>query len=534
MLWKERSTCSVYQDPLFYIGTTSGLYTIDAQRKSFFLGARFPIFKTRISDIKASAGGIVWIATCGKGIAGYKDGRLMYMFTEKEGLSSDICRTIFITNEDVWVGTDKGISLIQKSGPQYRVVQIADAEALNADIVNTIYVDHNTVYVGTTNGITYFDVKNISNHSFCKLRVTAITANDRTLAYDTSGLVLPNNKNSIRVDFVGISYRSDGEILYRYRLKGLNDQWQTTRETFLSYPTLPSGKYELEITATNKFGIQSAPIHIAFMVEQSFWEKPWVIFTGIVLIAGIIWFFITRLIRVINARNAEKLFINNRMAELEQMALKAQMNPHFIFNSLNSIHKYVMEKDIIGANKFITDFSRLIRFTLELSSRSKVSIDEEIKYLDTYLKLENARFGNDFSYQLIIDPGIDRLQCHIPPMILQPYIENSIRHGVRYLQNNTGKITVRFTIKEPYLECTVEDNGIGRKQSQVYKGQNPVEYQSKGMTLTARRLQMLNTNRSIPILLNIEDLETTQATATGTKVVICFPLQYVYNKNVHT
>jgi LytS/YehU family sensor histidine kinase len=226
--------------------------------------------------------------------------------------------------------------------------------------------------------------------------------------------------------------------------------------------------------------------------------------------------------------------MNNRMAELEQMALKAQMNPHFIFNSLNSIHKYVMEKDILGANKFITDFARLIRFTLELSSRSKVSIDEEIKYLDTYLKLENARFGNAFSYQLIIDPGIDRQQYHIPPMLLQPYIENSIRHGVRYLQNNTGKITVRFTIKEPYLECAVEDNGIGRKQSQLYKGQTLVEYQSKGMTLTARRLEMMNTNRSIPILLNIEDLETTQATATGTRVVICFPLQDVYNKNVHT
>jgi hypothetical protein len=529
VLWEGRSTCSWSNDSLFYIGTISGLYTIDLQRRKYFLGNDFPIFKNRIADIKVSPDGVVWIATSGQGMAGYKDGRLLYNLTEKDGLSSNICRTIFIAGKDVWVGTDNGISRIRQDGNHFQVTKYTDADGLSSAIVNTIYVEKNIVYVGTTNGLTYFNIEDISTSSFCKLRVTAIKATDRVWTYDTSGLVLPHHKNSIRVEYVGISYRSAGNILYRYRLKGLSDVWQTTRETFLSYPTLPSGKYTLEIVATNKFGIQSEPLQIVFTVEKLFWEKTWVIIVLTVVSGCTIWFFVAMRIRAIRMQNKEKLSTNNRIAELEQMALKAQMNPHFIFNSLNSIQKYVIDKDIIGANKFITDFSRLIRFTLEMSAQSKISIDEEVKYLDTYLQLEKARFGNVFGYRIEVDPAIDRSTYCIPPMILQPYIENSIRHGVRYLERNTGKINIHFIKNDNYLVCTIEDNGIGRKQAQQYKSLMPVEYQSRGMTLTARRLEMMNKTQAVPIVIEIEDLATNDQQPAGTRVAIYFPLQHVIN-----
>jgi LytS/YehU family sensor histidine kinase len=146
--------------------------------------------------------------------------------------------------------------------------------------------------------------------------------------------------------------------------------------------------------------------------------------------------------------------------------------------------------------------------------------------------LEKARFGNVFSSQVEVDPEIDRLTYYIPPMILQPYIENSIRHGVRYLDNNTGKIIIRFIKEENYLVCTIEDNGIGRKQSQLYKSQMPVEYQSRGMTLTARRLEMMNKTQEVPIVVEIEDLVTNDQLPTGTRVAIYFPLQYVITGNL--
>jgi hypothetical protein len=303
VLWEGRSTCSYPKDSLFYIGTPSGLYTIDPQRKKSFLGDNYPVFKTRIADIKASPDGILWVATCGQGMAGYKDGQLLFNLTEKDGLTSNNCRTIFITGKEVWVGTDNGLSRIRPDGNHFQVTKFTNADGLSAAIVNTIYIDKDIVYVGTANGLTYFNIKDTSISSFCKLRVTAIKATGHIWAYDTSGLVLPHYKNSIRVDYVGISYRSAGNILYRYRLKGLSDVWQTTRETFLSYPTLPSGRYVLEIVATNKLGIQSEPLQIVFTVEKLFWEKTWVIIILTVGSGCAIWFFVMMRIRVLRMQN---------------------------------------------------------------------------------------------------------------------------------------------------------------------------------------------------------------------------------------
>ncbi len=128
------------------------------------------------------------------------------------------------------------------------------------------------------------------------------------------------------------------------------------------------------------------------------------------------------------------------------MALKAQMNPHFIFNSLNSVQQYVIDKDLLGANKFITEFSRLIRLTLDISSKTRINIYEEISYLATYLELEKTKFEDKFSYTVVAAPDIDPFDWFIPPMILQPYVENSIRHGVRYRNDKEGHIRVSFRL----------------------------------------------------------------------------------------
>jgi LytS/YehU family sensor histidine kinase len=205
------------------------------------------------------------------------------------------------------------------------------------------------------------------------------------------------------------------------------------------------------------------------------------------------------------------------------MALKAQMNPHFIFNSLNSVQQYVIDKDLLGANKFITEFSRLIRLTLDISSKTRISIYEEISYLATYLELEKTKFEDKFSYTVVAGPEIDASDWFIPPMILQPYVENSIRHGVRYRHDKAGHIRVSFRLDEQYLVCQVEDNGVGRKKAGQYKSEIPIEYQSKGMTLTAKRIEMLNKNSASPVLIEIEDLETNNIPA-GTRVTLRFPL----------
>ncbi|WP_315824105.1 sensor histidine kinase [Paraflavitalea speifideaquila] len=201
--------------------------------------------------------------------------------------------------------------------------------------------------------------------------------------------------------------------------------------------------------------------------------KNWFRIGALIIVWILIWIFVNSRIKKVRRLNDEKMQVNNRMSELEQQALKAQMNPHFIFNSLNSVQQYVIDKDLLGANKFITEFSRLIRLTLDISSKTRISIYEEISYLTTYLELEKTKFEDKFSYSIGVVGDLDPSDWFIPPMILQPYVENSIRHGVRYRHDKKGHIKVSFQLNEQYLICQVEDNGVGRKKAGQYKVKCP-------------------------------------------------------------
>ncbi len=524
VLWHGRSTaCFAVQDTI-YVGTLMGMFVVNATRQGLFLGDRIPLFNSRIAAINASPDGTLWVATNGNGLIGYRDGQITHHMLQKDGLTSNICRTLFISGDDIWVGTDKGLNRLQRQANGYEITTYTTTDGLLADIVNSVYVDGSQLYVGTPAGLTTFDANKISLNSFCKLHITDILVAGRERIMDSVEFSLPPRDNAIRFDYVGISYRSAGDIIYRYRLVGLNEAWQTTRETFLSYPSLPSGDYELQVKATNKYGVESDMIRIPFRVEKLLWEKTWVRIIALIIAWVLIWLFVHARIKRVRRQNDEKLQINNRMAELEQMALKAQMNPHFIFNSLNSVQQYVIDKDVLGANKFITEFSRLIRLTLDISSKTRINIYEEISYLATYLELEKTKFEDKFSYSVVAAPDIATFDLFIPPMILQPYVENSIRHGVRYRNDKEGHIRVSFSLDQQYLICQVEDNGVGRKKAGQYKSEIPIEYQSKGMTLTAKRIEMLNKSSVTPVLIEIEDLAINNIPA-GTRVTLWFPLE---------
>jgi hypothetical protein len=364
----------------------------------------------------------------------------------------------------------------------------------------------------------------------CVLKMLAIKGGGNTWLYDTTGLQFKHSDNNIRFEFAGISFKSGGEIEYRYRLKGLSDLWLITHDNFVEYAGLQSGDYELELISKNKFDVQSEPIRIKFTIRKLLWEETWFRVLAGLLLGALIWIFVNLRIRKVRTQEKIKMETAQKMADLEQMALKAQMNPHFIFNSLNSIQQYVIDKDIRGANKFITDFSRLIRLTLEISSQQRITLQEEIDYISAYLKLEKIRYESKFNYRILVPDNIDAVTTNIPPMILQPFIENSVRHGVRFREDNEGMITIEFKTEQNSLVCIVEDNGVGRKASARLKGKMIIEYQSKGMTLTARRIEMMNRSLGVPINIDIRDVQTENEIYAGTRVTISFPLPDIDQK----
>lgn len=211
-----------------------------------------------------------------------------------------------------------------------------------------------------------------------------------------------------------------------------------------------------------------------------------------------------------------------RIVELEQMALRAQMNPHFIFNSLNSIQQYVINKDISGANKYISKFGELLRMTLENAAQKDIKLAEELKYITHYLEIERMRAQDTFDFSVVVSPDINIEAHYIPPMLLQPFVENSIKHGIKYLEGRKGKVEVIVSAKKGALVYTIRDNGVGRKKTLEYMKPSHPKHASKGIELTRTRISLFTGDNSGSEL-TIRDITDETGDGCGTEVEIIIP-----------
>ena len=519
-VWEGRSTCAIEKDSGFYIGTLNGLFYKSYDGIITDLGKLYPVFSSRIVNLAVSYNGVLWITTKGDGIAAYSGNKLLYHFTTADGLTSDNCTSLYLDSNIVWLGTEKGLNRIDISPAGNKITRFTMSDGLPSNTINAIATKGNKVFVGTPKGLTYFEVDKISQTSACDLQLTGIYVANKYWVYDSTDFSLPHKSNDLRFEFSGLSFKSAGEMTYKYRLLGLQPEWRTTTEKQLSFPSLESGKYSLQFIAINKYGVESKQKEVSFTIEKLFWEKTWFRSMVILLLAGGIWAFVTYRIKKIRRKEKEQTQLNQHIVELEQKALRSQMNPHFIFNCLNSIQQFVAEKDIKGVNNFITDFSRLIRMTLDLSTHTLINMSDEIEYISTYLKVEKTRFEDQFNYRINVDPSLDLHQIELPPLLLQPYIENSIRHGIKYKTEGNGLIQINVEKKDSSVLISIEDNGIGREAAKKYNTKYHIQYQSKGMTINEDRIKILNNSGEKKIKLKITDLYNQEKEAVGTRVDI--------------
>lgn len=214
---------------------------------------------------------------------------------------------------------------------------------------------------------------------------------------------------------------------------------------------------------------------------------------------------------------------SKKLAEIELKAIRAQINPHFIFNCLNSIQLFVMQRDYEHAQKYLSDFSYLIRKTLDFSRRNFISLSDEITYLNTYLGLEKMRFEQKMSFEIMVDPDIGASELEVPAMLLQPYVENAVKHGMSNETNTSGFLSIRFTLPESdMLECVIEDNGIGIERSRALRSM-PSHHQSSGMEISLNRAELLNKMYNTGIQIEIIDKSSTQDNNSGTLIKILIP-----------
>lgn len=522
-IWRGRATKVFYNDGKYYIGTLNGLNMVDQNKNATFMGRLHPALTRRITDIESCSDHTLWVSTSDQGIVGIKDGRIVHVLNDTTGLSSNICKSLFMQHDFLWVGTNKGVNKIDLHSGNYSVMKYSVSDGLPSDVINAIYVKDSIVWVGTPAGLSYFNENKISQYSICKLKLLSVKVSDVAQPID-SAYSLSYSDNNISFEFVAVSFKSGNEINYYYKLDGLEGEWKKTQQTNLDYQSLPSGNYSLSLYAVNKFGVKSDTITVRFSISTPFWKTVWFnILVGIFIILGVYW--------VINTRNKnmrrsleEKNRINQQFASLEQQALQAQMNPHFIFNCLNSIQQYILTNDKIRANQYLTGFASLIRQTLDNSDKKSITVGDEIRYLDQYLDMEKMRFADQFDYKIITDPNVNIDYLHMPSMLLQPYVENCIRHGIRHKIDGKGKIDIHFSIGDEMLICNITDNGVGREKASELKSKQHIEYQSKGMHLTEKRIELLNKTSVRKILMFINDLHDENGKASGTEVILKIPV----------
>jgi ligand-binding sensor domain-containing protein len=360
--------------------------------------------------------------------------------------------------------------------------------------------------------------------------IIALKAMDNTVLIEEEErahrpVVLSDKQNFISIEFKSLQYHYE-KIRYYYQLTGIDENWVSAEKLLVAkYTNLPPGNYIFKVRAVNTAGTFSSQItQLPIYITPSFWQTRWFKIVGLLLIAALVYLYFKLRIYNIKKEARKRNAIQQQIAQLEMKALRAQMNPHFIFNALNSIQTFVMKSETEQALAYLSRFARLIRDVLDNSQLNNITIAREVKMLENYMELEKLRFAEQFEYNIIVDPVLDIDFLEIPTMIIQPFVENAIWHGLLH-KKERGKLVIAFAKVNDRILCTVTDNGIGRERSAAVKQLNPQQmHHSRGLQITRDRLSLYNSRFNVEASFEIEDIKDEAGNSLGTRVNLWFPL----------
>jgi ligand-binding sensor domain-containing protein len=519
-------TC-VMDNSSFFLSCTDGLWTFsDGQFTE--ISASIPKLKHRLNDVQIDEHNSLWIASGSAGVF-ILDKDSLVQLRREDGLTSNSCNNILIEGDSIYVATDNGISLIANYGtPQFKISPLTTKQGLPGKLIKSTYKIHNRFYFHSDEGLFTYDPEEPSNDlSAPKIYLTSLKANGKEIS-PNGELNFPHDQNNISISVTGLSFKNPEENYYKYKLEGIDEEWNISSTGQIQYPSLSPGAYTFRVYAVNASDVESLDAAtISFTIIQPYWQTWWFIFFCALLFLALTFWIATHRIRQIKRRAKEQELINAKIAKTEMRALQAQMNPHFIFNCINSIQHHILEQDKLVANKLLSKFAKLVRNVLENSNSEWISIHKEIETLELYIEMESVRFDSKFTYSIEVAKDINTHLENIPPLIIQPFVENAIIHGLLPLENKQGILAIRLFKKEGKLICSIDDNGIGREQARQIKATKETNYQSMGISLTQERLNIYQSGKHHRNMeLNISDkLEGIKSA--GTVVQIQLPIKAI-------
>lgn len=509
----------------------AGLYKLE-NNKFIKMNERLGIKDDDVFSIVKTRTGTLY-AGCLNGVYQINPATLqIFHFNEENGLSSNLVYTLLLTNNDnvLWVGTNQGANKINlfdlNQTGTVNITQYGEADGFKGVECNTgSWVDEDgIIWFSTVSGLVRYNPEQYTiNDKEAKLSFTGLK-----LFY--SDTILPNNAtlshdyNNISFQYSGICLTNPNKVKYIHKLEGFDKYWSPeSTEDETRYSNLPPGSYTFKVRCCNNENIWNQPIEFSFTIEKPIYQRWWFILSCIGLFISIIILIFRIRINQVKRKQAIETQQQIEISKNQLKALRSQMNPHFMFNSLNSIQNFILNDKDDRAVMYLNKFAKLMRLILNYSEKSHISLSEELEAMRLYIELEQMRFQNQFQFKINVSEEIDPDYEQIPTMLIQPYVENAILHGLNP-KKEAGLLQIDIRLAGNVMICSIIDNGIGREKSAEMKRNSAKEHKSMGMDITKQRLQILNTMNQSNLSVRINDLKDEKGLPIGTKVDIFIPI----------
>lgn len=512
----KRTFCLDYDknNNLWY-SQLDGLHILTPNNKILSFSKKIVALNDRIVHIFCDSTGLVYASTGSNGVCVFKNYKLIKVITTKDGLNSNNCVKAYVFKNQLWVITSKGVNKLENPLGKIKNTSYTVDNGLLTNEVNDFLIDSNYAYLATNKGLTKISQeKEIYKTRKLPIHFKKLIVDGKEYQIANKIIELSHLNNNIQISFTAIDFEEPSNIIYEYRTKD-SEEWTPTSNNILQFASLEPGEYDVQVRAKIIGESYSKIINIPINVKAPFYGTLIFLISSILLTISIILISIYEYNRLRRIKEHKKILNKSKIVALEQQALQAMMNPHFIFNVMNSIQYFINLENKNTANQLLTGFARLIRKNLDIVNKGQISLSEEIEYLNLYLQLESLRFGEKLNYKIIVHEDIDDEEMFIPSMLLQPFIENAIWHGIMP-NDGEGNLSINISQEEQSLKIIIEDDGIGIDNSLK---NNSNGYISRGMSITRERIKLMN------LLSGKEmDIEVNQMKDGGTRVKLIIPL----------
>jgi hypothetical protein len=468
--------------------------------------------------------GSLWFNSTEDSIYQLKNGDLINFSKKYNFLENDFTDLEIDPNGDVWISSIGKLFKLSIKNNNLIKTNYSFKDGLISKSIVGLYSFDSCIYPNTEQGVFVLPINQQKINVFPKFYINSVFVQSNAYKMNKNIIESTYEKNTLRLNFDVLTFMNILEKpTLTYQIPELDNRWEISKGPFIELTNLPVGNYTLNVRAINAYGILSNKmLKFKIFILGPFWHSWWFRIGLLLLFFLFIYLIFKWRIKRVKYRESEKVKAQMRLLESEMKALRAQMNPHFIFNAMNSIQHFILTNDNDSAQKYLLKFSKLIRSVLENSKTDLVTLQEELDTLKMYLEIEALRFADKIQYSIIIGEYIDLDNVFIPPMILQPYIENAIWHGL-LPKEGIKTLTIELKKVKDSLLCIIDDNGVGRKVA-FASHDRPLNKKSLGMEITSERLEILNYIYKTGILVQVMDKTDDFNHSLGTRIELRMPL----------